>query len=131
MLDITARMYLYRWRPVEWCRAHPSLPSFTLHALEVRARADGAAGRRRGGSARWLLLRVVSPPAARLVLGNSQRSPLPPALQCGFRAGTDKLYLRLPHELTHAIDAASPLAAWREQGGLSEDADSEIVVVVS
>lgn len=37
------------WRPVEWCRAHPSLPSFTLHALEVRlgrGRGRGAAEQR-------------------------------------------------------------------------------------
>lgn len=31
----------------------------------------------------------------------------------------------------HRIDAASPLAGWLDAGGLSEDADSEIVVVVS
>lgn len=35
MLDITARMYLYRWRPVEWCRAHPARSPYTLHVLQV------------------------------------------------------------------------------------------------
>lgn len=111
-----------------------------------------------------------------------------PALQCGYKKGTDKLYLRLPQvprllstvvgscwrvefagqrcraaclslcvpscwwvspawslinlppcpldspppqEVRHTIDAGSPLASWLEPGGLSEDADSEIVVVVS
>jgi len=28
------RSYLYRWRPADWCRAHPTQPSFSLHALE-------------------------------------------------------------------------------------------------
>lgn len=28
------RSYLYRWRPADWCRANPTLPSFTLHPLE-------------------------------------------------------------------------------------------------
>jgi hypothetical protein len=83
MLDITARIYLYRWRPVEWCRAHPTLPSFTLHTLE-----------------------------------------------CGYMKGTDKLHLRLPQEMVHTISPASPLASWLEPGGLSADADSEIVVVL-
>lgn len=35
MVEVSARMYLYRWRPADWCAAHPDLPSFTLHALQV------------------------------------------------------------------------------------------------
>lgn len=34
-------------------------------------------------------------------------------------------------EVVHTIGPSSPLASWLEQGGLSADADSEIVVVVS
>lgn len=34
-------------------------------------------------------------------------------------------------EVVHTIGPGSPLASWLEPGGLSEDADSEIVVVVS
>lgn len=54
---------------------------------------------------------------------------LPP--QCGYKTGRDRLYLRLPQEVVHRIDATSPLASWLEPGGLSADADSEIVVLVS
>ena len=58
------------------------------------------------------------------------RSPL---LQCGFKDGSDRLHLRLPEEVAHRIAPASPLASWLQAGGggLSQDADSEIVVVVS
>ena len=35
MVEVTVRMYLYRWRPVEWCHAHPGLPPYSLHALDV------------------------------------------------------------------------------------------------
>ena len=52
-------------------------------------------------------------------------------MQCGFKTGDDRLYLRLPVEVTHVIDDASPLAAWRQPGGLEADASSEVVVVVS
>jgi hypothetical protein len=52
-------------------------------------------------------------------------------LQCGYKSGTDRLYLRLPQEVVHPIDDASPLASWLQPGGLSGDADSEIVVLVS
>ncbi|KAL4858599.1 G protein-activated inward rectifier potassium channel 4 [Chlorella vulgaris] len=83
MVEVGARIYLYRWRPVEWCAANPSHPPFTLHTL-----------------------------------------------QCGYKTGRDRLYLRLPQEVVHRIDAASPLASWLEPGGLSADADSEIVVLL-
>jgi hypothetical protein len=34
-------------------------------------------------------------------------------------------------QVTHIIDDHSPLANWRTPGGMEQDADSEIVVVVS
>ncbi|KAL4443440.1 hypothetical protein ABPG75_011177 [Micractinium tetrahymenae] len=83
MLEVTARIFLYRWRPAEWCREHPDRPPFQLRQLD-----------------------------------------------CGYSSGADRLYLRLPFEVVHTIDASSPLAGWLEPGGLSEDADSEIVVVL-
>ena len=52
-------------------------------------------------------------------------------LQCGYEDGTDRLHLRLPMLLTHVIDADSPLVAWLQPGGLEQDLQSEIVVVVS
>ena len=44
MLDATARMYLYRWRSLDWCTAHPHSPPLTFHQLQVRvcARRAGA-----------------------------------------------------------------------------------------
>jgi Inward rectifier potassium channel C-terminal domain len=51
-------------------------------------------------------------------------------LECGYEQGEDRLHLRLPTLLTHTIDADSPLAAWREPGGVEIDSMSEIVVVV-
>ena len=42
-----------------------------------------------------------------------------------------QLCLRLPMTVRHVIDAASPLAAWRQgPSGIGADASSEIVVVV-
>ena len=54
-------------------------------------------------------------------------------MQCGFKDGSDRLHLRLPEEVTHRIVPASPLASWLQAGGggLSQDADTEIFVVVS
>lgn len=52
-------------------------------------------------------------------------------VQIGYEDGTDRVYLRLPTLLTHVINADSPLASWREAGGLAADGRSEIVVVVS
>ncbi|KAL4429159.1 hypothetical protein ABPG77_010138, partial [Micractinium sp. CCAP 211/92] len=83
MLEVTARIYLYRWRPADWCREHPHLPPFELRQLD-----------------------------------------------CGYSTGADRLHLRLPVEVVHTIDSSSPLAGWLEPGGLSEDADSEIVVLL-
>jgi hypothetical protein len=43
----------------------------------------------------------------------------------------DRLYLRVPVEITHVINDDSPLAAWRHAGGVAEqDSFSEIIVVV-
>ena len=52
-------------------------------------------------------------------------------MQCGYKNGSDRLHLRLPYILTHIIDADSPLAPWREPGGLDADRNSEIVVVIN
>lgn len=98
MLDNTARMYLYRWRPVDWCRAHPTLPSYTLHALQV------GAGRGKWASGGWGSLgleaagqaRVCTPAAVlRRLRCNACAAPTTP-LQCGYKKGQDRLYLRLP-----------------------------------
>jgi len=52
-------------------------------------------------------------------------------MQCGYTDGSDRLYLRLPSILVHIIDTDSPLASWREPGGIDADARSEIVVVLN
>ncbi|KAL6773734.1 IRK1B [Auxenochlorella protothecoides x Auxenochlorella symbiontica] len=53
-------------------------------------------------------------------------------LECGYKTGEDRLYLRLPMELTHVIDEASPLAAWLQgEEGRAADADSEVVVMLT
>ena len=50
----------------------------------------------------------------------------------GYRSGEDRLYLRVPVEISHVINDDSPLAAWRHAGGVAEqDSFSEIIVVVS
>lgn len=84
MVDLTVRMYLYRWTPAEDVDDDPQEPAFSQHLLE-----------------------------------------------CGFRDGADRLYLRLPMEVNHVIDDSSPLASWRDAEGLQADERSEIVVVVS
>ena len=68
-----------------------------------------------------------------IVTGDLESCPTPPLLQCGFKDGSDRLHLRLPEEVAHRIVPASPLAGWLQAGGggLSLDADNEIVVVVS
>ena len=48
----------------------------------------------------------------------------------GHETGADRLCLRLPALVTHRITAESALAHWNEPGGILQDADSEIVVVV-
>lgn len=52
------------------------------------------------------------------------------ALDLGFDTGENQLLLRLPLEVTHVIDASSPLAHWRRPGGVEMDATSEITFVV-
>ncbi len=48
----------------------------------------------------------------------------------GHETGADRLCLRLPALVTHHITPDSALAHWNEPGGILQDADSEIVVVV-
>ena len=48
----------------------------------------------------------------------------------GHELGADRLCLRLPALVTHHITADSALAHWNDPGGILQDADSEIVVVV-
>ena len=48
----------------------------------------------------------------------------------GHETGADRLCLRLPALVTHHVTADSALAHWNEPGGILQDADSEIVVVV-
>lgn len=53
-------------------------------------------------------------------------------LDLGYSEGHDRLLLRLPVTVRHEVGDTSPISKWR--GGpaaLSEDADAEIVVVVS
>ncbi len=54
----------------------------------------------------------------------------PQELDVGHETGADRLCLRLPALVTHRITADSALAHWNEPGGILQDADSEIVVVV-
>ncbi|PSC68160.1 E set domain-containing [Micractinium conductrix] len=78
MLEITVRMYLYRWTQ------STDGPTFSQHTLD-----------------------------------------------CGYDTGEDRLYLRLPVEVCHPITEGSPISNWLQPGGLMEDADSEIVVVIN
>ena len=51
--------------------------------------------------------------------------------QVGYHSGVDRLYLRVPVEISHVISDDSPIAAWRHAGGVAEqDSFSEIIVVV-
>ena len=54
----------------------------------------------------------------------------PQELDVGHETGADRLCLRLPALVTHHITPDSALAHWNEAGGILQDADSEIVVVV-
>jgi hypothetical protein len=51
-------------------------------------------------------------------------------VQCGYRTGADRLYLRLPVDVVHVITEDSPLVAWRDLNGFDADKNSEIVVTV-
>jgi hypothetical protein len=53
------------------------------------------------------------------------------SLECGYDTGEDRLYLRLPVQVAHKITDESPIAHWLKPGGMMEDADSEIVVVIN
>lgn len=92
MLEITAKMLLYRWKQTP--------PAGTADPNKGKAAPEGEAFEQH-------------------------------SLECGYERGEDRLHLRLPSLLTHTIDADSPLAAWREPGGVELDNMSEIVVVVS
>ena len=71
---------------------------------------------------------MLVPPATPLL---AHISALPRcALQLGHRRGLDRLYLRLPMEAVHMVDARSPLASWLAPGGMEADAEFEIVFVV-
>lgn len=52
-------------------------------------------------------------------------------LDVGYTNGADRLNLRLPLEVTHLIDDASPLAHWRRPGGVEADLGAEIVVLLN
>lgn len=53
-------------------------------------------------------------------------------LDLGYSTGRDRLLLRLPVVVRHLVDDDSPLSRWQSgPSGIGEDADSEIIVVVS
>lgn len=53
-------------------------------------------------------------------------------LDLGYSTGRDRLLLRLPVTVRHLVDDESPLAHWQSGASrIGEDADSEIIVVVS
>eukprot|EP00887_Chlorella_sp_A99_P007248 scaffold2.g7248.t1 len=52
-------------------------------------------------------------------------------LDLGQKAGTNRLQLRLPHEVVHVIDADSPLVDWLQPGGMAGDRLSEVVVLIN
>jgi hypothetical protein len=52
-------------------------------------------------------------------------------LSCGYKDGSDRVHLRLPHLIVHEVDDKSPLRNWLEEGGLEQDAASEITVVIN
>jgi len=110
MLEITAKMFLYRWKEQELISPKSS----------AAASPPGGASSDQGQEKH-----------------ERQRKAAPEGetfeqyqLECGYESGFDRLHLRLPTLLSHVIDADSPLAAWREPGGVEIDNMSEIVVVV-
>lgn len=53
-------------------------------------------------------------------------------LDLGYNVGRDRLLLRLPVIVRHVIGENSPVSRWQKGStAIAEDADSEIVVVVS
>jgi len=52
-------------------------------------------------------------------------------LSCGYRDGSDRVHLRLPQLVVHEIDGSSPLRNWLDEGGLEQDATTEITVVIN
>jgi hypothetical protein len=110
MLEITAKMFLYRWKQ----------PEKTTNSL-----AGGGGVSSEQGPNQQQQQQQQRNKAAPEGEAFEQYS-----LECGYETGVDRLHLRLPTLLTHVIDADSPLAAWREPGGVELDNMSEIVVVV-
>ncbi|KAL4517172.1 hypothetical protein Ndes2437B_g06780 [Nannochloris sp. 'desiccata'] len=109
MLEITAKMLLYRWKQQDaQQKSSSSLPGGVPSDQRSKEQQQQ----------------------------NTTTAPEGEAfeeyyLECGYETGTDRLHLRLPTLLTHVIDADSPLAAWREPGGVELDTMSEIVVVIN
>lgn len=112
MLEITAKMYLYRWKdPV------------SIKKSTVNLTAPGT----RGSDGFHSQPSISAGPSG----VETEDAVEEYALDCGYKDGTDRLYLRLPTILAHVIDNESPLASWREPGGLEADFHSEVVVVIN
>ena len=177
MLEITARIYLYRWKrpPLD-----PGSPVYSQHQLEASGGEFVCLSRT------WARVACVCgrwpPPRDKRACHTPTLNPPPTPPhphtnlsleQCGYESGEDRLYLRLPYELKHHIaegeagggggggarrhpplpppppthtpkrarppahthahthtHADSPIANWLRPGGMAEDEESEIVVVV-
>lgn len=114
MLEITAKMFLYRWRAIDEMKnvAAPEGESFQQFSLSVRHFSK--------------FFETFLHPLLQIAVDDCNI-----LMQCGYSDGSDRLHLRLPGLLTHVIDADSPLASWREPGGIDADASAEIVVVLN
>lgn len=88
MVEIIAKIYLYRWRPM----------------------SDPNSSREAAPAGETFHLEMLS---------------------CGYRDGSDRVHLRLPQLVVHEIDGSSPLRNWLDEGGLEQDATTEITVVIN
>lgn len=136
MLEITVRMYLYRWNegPVK---------------AGQQQQKNGGGGKRQTVSDEIELDKSGSQGSEMLLVGrpsDTSQSNLATTsgttsnakepfemfnLECGYETGEDRLFLRLPSEVIHVIDADSPLSDWLQPDGMAVDIRSEIVVVIN
>ena len=131
MLEVTARMYLYRWEKARQMKS-------------TAAEGQDAGG---GGGEEERERIIVGDDDEEeeeedndeeedIILRSGVSASLDDPyslhmLSCGYETGADRLFLRLPVHLSHVIDDRSPLAHWRYEDGMARDIHSEIVVVVN
>jgi len=136
MLEITVRMYLYRWNepPVKVGQQQKS------DGGKRQTVSDEIESDRSGSQGSQMLLLgkpsesnlATSGTTAASTISTETKEPFEMFnLECGYETGEDRLFLRLPSEVAHVIDADSPLSDWLQPDGMAVDIRSEIVVVIN